>query len=138
MVRTLLVIDSESEFRAPLAAMLRVAGYRVLEAANSGIASVILDQKLKIDLLFTDVFMPFGPDGIELAERAKRLDPTLRVVYASCAAGYSRIRNYALLHRPIVSKPYLPSDILAVISTVLETSVDAILDGYGWRRSAVA
>ncbi|MBD1874907.1 PAS domain S-box protein [Nodosilinea sp. FACHB-131] len=82
-------------------------GYRVL-AANSGPAALaMLHQQDNVDLLFTDVVMPGGMSGRELAELAQQIKPGLRVLYTS---GYS---ENAIVHQgrldagiQLLSKPY--------------------------------
>src|SRR5205807_9985530 len=58
-------------------------GYRVREADSARSALEILDSAERIDLLFTDVIMPGGLDGKELASKARARRPDLKVVFTS-------------------------------------------------------
>lgn len=58
-------------------------GYETLSAANGMEALALLNDGAPIDLLFTDINMPDGPDGIELARQAVELRPGLRVLYTT-------------------------------------------------------
>ena len=92
---TVLFVDDDDEVRVPLAAQVRIDGFRVLEAHNTPEALRVLAQE-HVDVLFTDVVMP-ELDGIELAERARHLQPHLRLIFATGyllrAATASRLRN---------------------------------------------
>ena len=63
--------------------MLRKLGYQVQEAANAAAALVILKGNAAVDLLLTDVVMPGGIGGFELADAAERLRPGIAVLLAS-------------------------------------------------------
>src|SRR5262249_43844986 len=69
---TVLVVEDDASVRAFVVAQLRDFGYRVLEAADGQRAQAILAADDRIDLLFTDVVMPRGMTGWELAVQAKR------------------------------------------------------------------
>lgn len=84
---TVLVAEDDHGVRRVLAQTLRMLGYRVLEAANGQEALKIWqDQQHRIDLLFSDVVMPEGITGLELAERLRAEKPGLRIILSS---GYS-------------------------------------------------
>ena len=61
-------------------------GYRVLEARNGKVALQLLDAN-RVDLLFTDVVMPGGMNGRQLADEAVRRRPKLKVLFTT---GYTR------------------------------------------------
>ncbi len=83
----ILVVEDEVVVRTLLARILRGLGYRVVEAAD-GLQALELWQvhRHEIRLLFTDMVMPGGVDGRELAERLLAEEPSLQVILAS---GYS-------------------------------------------------
>jgi len=66
---------------------LRTLGYEVLTAPDGPSALAVLRRERDIDVLFTDIVMPRGMNGLELARQAARLRPEMRVLLAS---GYSR------------------------------------------------
>ena len=84
---TILLVEDESALRELVQEILEKRGYQVLEAATGVEALEIWKQrKDEIDLLFTDMMMPDGISGRELAERILQERPELKVIYSS---GYS-------------------------------------------------
>ncbi|PZO80353.1 MAG: hybrid sensor histidine kinase/response regulator [Sphingomonas hengshuiensis] len=81
-----LVVEDEPRVRSFSVEVLRDLGYGVLHAANGPEALALLEQGVRVTLLFTDVVMP-GMTGRELADRALALRPDLRVLYTT---GYTR------------------------------------------------
>ena len=108
---TVLFVDDEDVARAPLAARARMEGYRALEACNTPEALRVLAQE-HIDVLFTDVEMP-GPDGIELAERARHLQPHIQVIFAT---GYLLRAATADKLGKLLFKPVRVKDLLGALS----------------------
>jgi two-component system, cell cycle sensor histidine kinase and response regulator CckA len=84
---TVLVVEDETPLRQLVRNVLQRYGYRVLEA-NSGVDAlpVWLEYQDQISLLLTDMVMPHGVSGRELAERLRGDKPELKVIYSS---GYS-------------------------------------------------
>ncbi len=81
---TLLVVEDEDAVRLTLARALRGLDYRVLEAANGQDALKLWrDHGAEIDLLLTDMVMPEGMTGLELAERIRLDKPALKVIISS-------------------------------------------------------
>jgi len=105
---TILVAEDEDALREMVAQVLRIQGYTVLEAA-SGPHALDLWQKSgrAVDLLLTDMVMPGGFMGRELAERLLAQSPGLKVIYTS---GYSpglAGKDISLLEdRNFLPKPY--------------------------------
>ena len=84
---TLLLVEDEDIVRRPIGIYLRKLGYRVLEAANGNKAFEIWrEHHAQIDLLYTDMVMPEGLNGLELAEQMRLEKPSLKVIISS---GYS-------------------------------------------------
>ncbi|MDJ0275706.1 ATP-binding protein [Sphingomonas sp. 2R-10] len=81
-----LVVEDEPRVRSFSVEVLRDLGYGVLHASNGPEALELLEQGVRVTLLFTDVVMP-GMTGRELADRALLLRPDLRVLYTT---GYTR------------------------------------------------
>jgi PAS domain S-box-containing protein len=84
---TVLITEDDPEVLAIAVETLEELGYRVLFASNAGDALTILKREPDIDVLFSDIVMPNGMNGIELAHEARRLRPGLRIILSS---GYSR------------------------------------------------
>ena len=84
---TLLLVEDEEIVRRPIGIYLRKLGYRVIEAANGNQAFTLWQQyREQIDLLYTDMVMPEGVSGLELAEKLRSENPRLKVIISS---GYS-------------------------------------------------
>ena len=84
---TILVVEDDAAVRELVTDQLRNLGYRVLVAGNGPTARNILFGGDKVDLLFTDVMMPGGVTGTQLAAEAEKELPGLKVLYMT---GYSR------------------------------------------------
>ena len=86
--RTVLVVEDDDDARATLAAMVTELGYRVVAAENGARALPILEQERPIDILLSDVIMPGGMNGLDLAKAARERRPDLKVLFVS---GYDRM-----------------------------------------------
>ena len=84
--RTILLVEDDFDVRESLAAQLTDLGYQVIEAEDGSKALAALEDGAAVDLLFTDVVMPGGLSGLELARQAQVWQPGLKVLYAT---GYS-------------------------------------------------
>jgi len=84
---TVLVVEDDPDVLEIAAAAVKSFGYEVHLAQDAETALTILQREPPIDCLFTDVVMPRGMNGVELAREARRLQPTLRILLAS---GYPR------------------------------------------------
>jgi PAS domain S-box-containing protein len=111
-----LVVDDERDIQENVAAMLSALGYRVLTASSADEAVLMLDRNGRIDVLFTDVVMPGAVSCTELAERARRQHPGIRVLFTS---GYT---ENALIHNGrlgeginLLSKPYSRDELAVAI-----------------------
>jgi len=87
-------------------AMLREKGYNVIGVLDGVTALTVLQERPDISLLITDVTMP-GMNGIELADKARLLNPLLAVVYCSGHYADALIRQYASIGEgSVLHKPY--------------------------------
>src|SRR5207245_5034454 len=104
---TVLVVEDDADVLEITVETLHRLGYKVYSAGNAPDALTILQRDAPIDILFTDVVMPRGMNGVELAREARRLRPTLRVLLAS---GYARdvLRSSGALgeETAFIAKPY--------------------------------
>ena len=118
---TILIVDDDDLVRPAAVSLIESLGYRVLSASNGHDALEILRQNTRVDLLFTDLFMPGGMHGPQLVAEARRLRPELKVLFAS---GYL---NYSVLRRGLdpgiekVSKPYWPDELAAKLREILDS-----------------
>lgn len=118
--QTILVVEDNDLVRHYAISQLRDAGYQVLAAADGHQALNWLASAQQIDLLFTDMLMPGGISGHELAKQAKQLRQTLPVLYTS---GYTEKaltdeekQNGSI---PILNKPYHRAALLNRVAQML-------------------
>jgi CheY-like chemotaxis protein len=103
---TVLVAEDDPFVRQHAVSSLENLGYRVLVAEDGRVALRMLENGAKPDLLFTDIVMPGGLSGIELARRASDIVPGLRVLLTSgypleaLSARTPLPENVALLNKP--------------------------------------
>jgi len=116
----ILVVEDEEAVRGFTVEMLRELGYGVLEAANGHAALRLIDANPTIQLLFTDVGLPGGINGRELADAALKRRPDLKVLFTS---GYTR---NAIVHGgrldagvALIGKPFTYAALAEKISQVL-------------------
>ena len=104
---TVLLVDDEIALLKLAAESLQMLGYRVLTAGNGKQALQKLAEVKAVDLLFSDVVMPGGINGFELAEQAMVLLPELKVLLTSGYTEKAVIRNgQARFSANMLSKPY--------------------------------
>jgi signal transduction histidine kinase len=118
---SILVVEDDPDVRAFAEQALSELGYRVLIAADAASALRVLEHAPRIDLLFTDVGLPNGVNGRQLADEARRRWPALKVVFTT---GYAR---NAIIHQgrldpgvELVAKPFTQADLARRIRTVLD------------------
>jgi signal transduction histidine kinase len=119
---TILVVEDEPAVREHSVASLRELGYRVLAAADGHAALRVLTREPGIAVLFTDVGLPGGMTGRQLAEAARLVRPGLKVVYTT---GYARnaIGHGGVLDAgtELLPKPFGYGALAAKIRTVLDS-----------------
>jgi len=115
---TVLVVEDDAELRAMVADNLRALGYRVLTAANAPAALAVAEREPRLDLLFSDYSMPFGMLGDELARRARRIKPGLKVLLTS---GYAvAAPEIAGTDTNLLQKPYRLDELARAIRQTLD------------------
>ncbi|MGK7862801.1 ATP-binding protein [Falsiroseomonas sp. E2-1-a4] len=121
---SVLVVEDDDMVRAHVAGELTLLGYTVLSARDGREAMEILRGDALIDVLFTDVVMPGGMSGPQLAVSALLLRPGLRVLYTS---GYTEnaVVHHGRLDPGVVllSKPYRRQELAEKLRFVLRTEV---------------
>lgn len=113
---TILLVEDEPDVREVLAAELTNFGYRVLTAGNGPEALSILDRESDIDLLFSDVVMPNGMSGDELARRASEIRPGLKVLLTSGYPAPDLRERQVLGEFRVLRKPYRAEDLMRALS----------------------
>jgi len=115
---TILLVEDNADVRAMAEAGLAELGYRVLSARTALEALDVLQGREPVDLLFTDVVMPGGMSGLELAREAQRLRPGLPVLATSGHVGSAEASGAPDV--PILSKPYLRADLARALRRTLD------------------
>ena len=117
----ILLVEDDEDVRRYVAEALRDLGYRVETAPQASTALTLLETDTPFDLLFTDVVLPGGMNGRQLAERARELRPDLRVLFAT---GYTR---NAIIHHGrldadvnLLVKPFTPDALERKLRQIFE------------------
>jgi signal transduction histidine kinase len=119
---TILLVEDEAAVRSQARTLLECKGYRVIEA-NSGLSALEIWQKQRetIDLLFTDIVMPEGISGSELAARLLAEKPELKVIYSSRYTDDMPIKNLPLRNNPnFLEKPFISHQLLKQVRDCLD------------------
>ena len=104
---TILVVDDEPTIRMLAVEVARDAGYHVLEAQDGPTALAVLDQTQDIDLLITDVGLPGGLNGRQVADAALARIPALRVIFITGYAENAVLGEGQLAsNMALVTKPF--------------------------------
>lgn len=119
---TILVVEDDILILQQLTAQLTGLGYAVVTATAGAPALEILRGRSDIDLLLTDVVLPGGMNGRQIADAAQVIRPGLKVLYTS---GYSEnaIIHHGRLDRGVnfLGKPYRRSELAATVRDVLDS-----------------
>ena len=122
--RILLVEDNEHLREIPVK-FLSKQGYEVVEARSGKQAIEHLKDGQSFDLLFTDIVMPGGMNGVEVADEAKRIQPGIKVLYTSGYAEYAIVHNGILDSGVILlNKPYSREELLDKVRAILDSGDD--------------
>jgi PAS domain S-box-containing protein len=118
---TILVVEDDEQVRAVSADVLRDLGYAVVEAADGPSAVHILEGRGRVDLLFTDVVLPGGLTGADVARRACELRPEIKVLFTT---GYARnaIIHHGRLDKGVqlITKPFTLTDLAEKVRAVMD------------------
>jgi len=117
----ILVVEDQEAVRAVACGFLEDFGYEIVEAGDGFQALAVLQEQEGIDLMFSDVVMPGGMNGFDLAQAALSLRPDLKVVHTS---GYPK---GAMVHQDeprfkqgfIIMKPYRRDELRQMIEDAL-------------------
>jgi PAS domain S-box-containing protein len=120
---TVLVVEDNEGVRRYGVEVLAELGYRVLEATDGPAALQLLERTPaeRIDLLFTDIVLPGGMSGREVAERAKVKRPGLPVLLTTgYAAGVTRNSDRLGAAIPVLGKPYTLEGLARKVREVID------------------
>jgi signal transduction histidine kinase/ActR/RegA family two-component response regulator len=119
--RAVLVVEDDEDVRAHAVAILSELGYAVLEASDAAAALRVLDARPDIGRLFTDVGLPGGMNGRQLADAARERHPELLVLFTT---GYAR---NAIVHQgrldpgvELITKPFTFAALANKVNAIFE------------------
>ncbi|HEX4297549.1 MAG TPA: response regulator [Devosia sp.] len=116
--KTVLVVEDEALLLFTIADDLRAAGFRVFEATSAPAALRLLDTLGGIDVLFTDVDMPGGMNGLQLAQKVRDRWPAAAVLITS---GHVNLGDGDLPRGgQFLAKPYIPASVISAIQIAAE------------------
>jgi PAS domain S-box-containing protein len=117
----ILVVEDQEEVRRHVVKLLTRAGFVVECAQDASSALELLSSDARFDLMFTDIIMPGGVNGVELCEKARALLPDLRVLFTSGFPASALDHLKAADHEKVqlLNKPYRGSDLIAMVSGIL-------------------
>lgn len=120
----ILIVEDDSEVRELVLRFLGDLGYQTLEAENGAEGLSLLRTNPTIAMLFSDVVLPGGMNGVELAEEACRHYPDLKVLLTS---GYTRESSSLMAESgyEFLEKPYSSTKLASVLSQVLASTDSA-------------
>jgi CheY-like chemotaxis protein len=135
---TILVVEDDAMVRGFVVTQLRSLGYRTCAAASGAAALTEVDSGASFDLLFTDVIMPGGMNGRQLADAVLQRRPGIKVLYTS---GYT---ENAIVHHGrldagvfLLPKPYRKSELARMVRAALCSDLSAT-SPKRWRTGADA
>jgi PAS domain S-box-containing protein len=117
---TVLVVDDESSLRMLINEVLEELGYKVLQAENAAASLKILESSVRVDLLVTDVGLPGGMNGRQLADAALVTRPRLKILFITGYAENAALREHHLkpgLH--ILTKPFALETLALRVSEII-------------------
>jgi PAS domain S-box-containing protein len=118
---SILLVEDDAEVRIMLERLLGELGYRVTAATDGRSALSLLENGLRPDLLVTDVVLPEGPSGFELADLARTQVPALKLLFTS---GYSQHlagrRPATVASAPLLAKPFHRTELAQHIRRALD------------------
>jgi CheY-like chemotaxis protein len=119
---TVLVIDDEDAVRMLIADLLGEAGYRVLEAGDGPAGLKILQSDVRVDLLITDVGLPGGFNGRQVAGAARQKRPRLKVLFVTGYAENAVVGNGHLdPGMQVITKPFPMTSLAQRVCDIIET-----------------
>ncbi|WP_027174205.1 histidine kinase famiy protein [Methylobacterium sp. 10] len=118
---TILIVDDREDVAELARTILRDFGYTLFMARNGREALDILDSNGSVDLLFTDLIMPGGMNGIVLAREAKQRQPHLKILLTTGYAEASLERTDAGGSEfDLLNKPYRRTDLIRRVRAILD------------------
>jgi len=119
---TILVVDDEATIRHLIDEVLDEVGYTVIGAADGAAGLKVLQSGARIELLITDVGLPNGMNGRQLADAARELRPDLNILFITGYAESAAVGNgYLEPGMELLTKPFSLDDLTRKVSEMLNT-----------------
>jgi CheY-like chemotaxis protein len=123
-----LLVEDDPSVQQIGAAILEYLGYKVIRVDDGPAALAVLESGERIDLLFTDIIMRGGMNGIDLAQRVRQKWPALKVLFCSGYAENAFTRRDVLEPgTAFISKPYDRIKLAAILRKILDDTNKAAL-----------
>lgn len=121
--RTVLVVDDDLDILEVAAGYLTEMGFTAIQAKDGATGLMAITEHGEIDLVVTDVVMPGGMNGAELAQRARLLRPSIKVIYSSgFPAEVLAKKTSPLVEGPLLRKPFQRTDFAQMIHRVMDNA----------------
>lgn len=121
---TILVVDDEPTVRMLVTEVLGELGYSVMEAADSASGLKLLRSDVRVDMLVTDVGLPGGMNGRQMADAARELRPGLRTLFITGYAESAAIgANQLAPGMHVLTKPFAIDTLAARVRELINTPV---------------
>jgi PAS domain S-box-containing protein len=117
---SILIVDDEEDLLDIAAEYLKDMGHKTLQALDGASALKVIREDSDIDLMVTDIVMPGGMNGVELAQKARALRPLIRILYTSgFPADALAEKEMPLMDGPLLHKPYQRAEFDAAVKRVM-------------------
>lgn len=117
----ILLVEDDELVRAYAAAQLASLGYKIVPASSGQEALDALREIADIDLLFTDVIMPGGLNGRQLAEKARKIRSNIPILLTSGHTENAKVHQHSLCGGiQFLNKPYRPGELAAKLRLMLD------------------
>jgi CheY-like chemotaxis protein len=120
---TVLIVDDEPTVRMLITEVLAELGYAAIEAADGTSGLKVLQSNVRIDLLITDVGLPGGINGRQMADAARANRPELKVLFITGYAENAAVGNgYLEAGMHVLTKPFAVQALASRIRTIITGS----------------
>jgi DNA-binding response OmpR family regulator len=115
----IMVLESDVIVRTEIAEFLRQCGYKVIEGITANDLWTVIDAKVKLDIVFSEVNLPGETDGFTVARRVRQTYPEIEIILTSSVEGAAE-KSKDLCEEGPLKKPYRTQDVAARIQLLLE------------------
>jgi PAS domain S-box-containing protein len=117
---TVLLVDDESSLRTLLAEILKELGYVVIESTSGHEGMQVLESPRRIDLLVTDIGLPSGMNGWQLADAGRKRRPGLKILFITGFAESTATGGLLAAGEEIMAKPFSIGTFAAKVNSMID------------------